>query len=48
MNKKVKLIILILAFAILLGGGTFLFFNEETVMASKLFSFLYERLNIML
>ncbi|MBE6848063.1 MAG: hypothetical protein E7503_08075 [Ruminococcus sp.] len=34
--------------AILLGGGTFLFFNEETVMASKLFSFLYERLNIML
>ncbi len=34
--------------AILLGGGTFLFFNEETVMASKLFSFFYEHLGVLL
>lgn len=34
--------------AILLGGGTFLFFNEETVMASKLFSFFYDHLGVLL
>ncbi len=34
--------------AVLLGGGRFLFFNEETVMASKLFSFFYEHLGILL
>ncbi|MGN0648333.1 MAG: hypothetical protein ACI4J3_06870 [Oscillospiraceae bacterium] len=34
--------------AILLGGGNFLFFNEETVMASKLFSFFYEHLWMLL
>lgn len=34
--------------AILLGGNTFLFFNEETVMASKLFSFFYEHLSVLL
>lgn len=33
---------------ILLGGGKMLCFNEETVMETKLFHYLYEQLNILL
>lgn len=39
---------LIIRLLVLLGGGNFLFFNDETIAESKLFSFFYDHIGILL